>query len=225
MTNWLAPIDIYCERLDASWWSEPINALTNLAFVFAGLLIMRGRQSPAKLLGALVAMIGIGSFLFHTHANQLTGFIDVFFIGVYLATYAWLWPEWVWCKDRFSQTLSVGALFTLIMGASLANQVIAIYWPNVPPGAYTGAWFYVMGLATLSRAGQPQAATWLWATAGLFFCALVARQLDMPFCEQTGGTHWLWHTFNAGVLYASARALLAGAATNGSDASKTDGTD
>lgn len=222
MTNWLAPIDIYCERLDASWWSEPINALTNLTFVLAGLLIMRRQQPPAKLLGALVAVIGIGSFLFHTHANQLTGFIDVFFIGVYLATYAWLWPKWVWCKDRFSQSLSVGILLTLIVGASLANQIIAAYWPNVPPGAYTGAWFYVMGLATLSRGTQPQAATWLWTAAGLFFCALVARQLDMPLCEQTGGTHWLWHTFNAGVLYASARALLTGSAPGRFARSKTD---
>ena len=224
MTSWLVPIDIYCERLDASWWSEPVNALTNLAFVLAGLLIMSRRESLATLLGALIALIGVGSFLFHTHANQLTGFIDVLFIGIYLATYAWLWPKWVWRKDRLSQSLSVGALLTLVIGASLANQMIAIYWPEVPPGAYTGAWLFVMGLATQSGTGAPKATRWLWVTAGLFFCALVARQLDMPLCEQTGGTHWLWHMFNAGVLYASARALLAGAAVEQSGAPRTDAT-
>ncbi|NCV65913.1 MAG: hypothetical protein EBW16_06880 [Burkholderiaceae bacterium] len=35
----LSPIDIYCERLDASFWSEPINAITNLAFIIAGWLL------------------------------------------------------------------------------------------------------------------------------------------------------------------------------------------
>ena len=28
-------IDLYCERLDSSFWAEPINALTNVAFIIA----------------------------------------------------------------------------------------------------------------------------------------------------------------------------------------------
>jgi len=214
MTDWLAPIDIYCERLDASWWAEPVNALTNLAFVVAGLLIATRRQKPAALLGALITLIGVGSFLFHTHANWLTGLVDVTFIGVYLATYAWLWPKWVWNKAAYVQAGSVLALLGLILLASLTNQLIANYWPDVPPGVYLGALLYVMGLAVFSTSNLATARMWLWTTAGLFLVSLTARQLDMPLCEQTGGTHWLWHMFNAGVLYASARALLAGSTRN-----------
>jgi hypothetical protein len=33
----LTNVDLYCERTGADFWSEPVNALTNLAFVAAGL--------------------------------------------------------------------------------------------------------------------------------------------------------------------------------------------
>ena len=32
-----AAVDIYCERVDSSFWSEPINALTNLSFILAAI--------------------------------------------------------------------------------------------------------------------------------------------------------------------------------------------
>ena len=32
-------VDLYCERLDANLWAEPINAVTNLSFVFAAIAI------------------------------------------------------------------------------------------------------------------------------------------------------------------------------------------
>lgn len=209
MNNWSKPIDIYCERLDAGWWAEPVNALTNLAFVIAGLMIAKNRQHPAPVLGGLIVLIGIGSFLFHTHANRLTGLIDVTFIGVYLATYAWLWPKVVLHRGPTLQALSVASLATLIVLATLANQVVEMVWPEVPPGVYTGAWLYVMALAVLLKHHQPVSKKWLWTTAGLFLGSLTARQLDIPLCHVTGGTHWLWHVLNAGVLYASARAMLA----------------
>ena len=69
-------IDLYCERTDASFWSEPLNALTNLAFLVAAILIARwarrerGRLSwDAAVLAALAALVGVGSFLFHTFAT------------------------------------------------------------------------------------------------------------------------------------------------------------
>ena len=34
-TDWFETIDAYCERTDATLWSEPLNALSNLAFIAA----------------------------------------------------------------------------------------------------------------------------------------------------------------------------------------------
>ncbi|MFJ5370379.1 ceramidase domain-containing protein, partial [Bosea sp. CER48] len=73
----------YCERLDASFWAEPANAVTNGAFVVAALAAswlwcrqeQRDRVALAFIL--LVFAIGIGSFLFHTMPNRGTVLADV----------------------------------------------------------------------------------------------------------------------------------------------------
>ncbi|CAN0604740.1 unnamed protein product, partial [Ectocarpus sp. 12 AP-2014] len=58
-------IDAYCERMDAGFWAEPVNALTNAAFLIAAYLLyrqLRGTDDRAALaLTGLVAAIGIGS--------------------------------------------------------------------------------------------------------------------------------------------------------------------
>ena len=210
MTNWFQPADIYCERTDPSFWAEPANAFTNLAFILAGLLIALQKHPPARTLGMLIVLIGLGSFLFHTFANRLTGFLDVLFIGVYLIAYAWLWPKWVTHSSLLMRAVSVAALIASVAMATLATVLLKDALPGLPPGAYLGAWLYVIALATLPATSNQHAGMWLWATAGLFLVSMTARQMDLPLCEQTGGTHWAWHVMNAAVLYASARALLAG---------------
>lgn len=211
MLTWFEPADIYCERTDPGFWAEPINALTNLAFLLAGALLISNKQAPARLLGTLIALIGLGSFLFHTFANRLTGFMDVLFIGIYLVAYAWLWPKWV---NESTIKLRLLSVLALLLAIGIATAAVAAFKPTVPdmpPGSYLGAWFYVIGLATIAASTHRKASMWLWATAGLFLVSMMARQMDLPLCEQIGGTHWLWHIMNAAVLYASARALLAGA--------------
>ena len=34
-TSWLTPVDNYCERIDPGFWAEPLNALSNTAFILA----------------------------------------------------------------------------------------------------------------------------------------------------------------------------------------------
>ena len=48
--DWTRPIDIYCERVSAAFWAEPLNALTNLAFIAAGLgaLALSRRSSAGR---------------------------------------------------------------------------------------------------------------------------------------------------------------------------------
>ena len=65
-------IDLYCERLNAGFWAEPVNAFTNLSFLIAAITSWRlgSRQqslTPGNyVLIGLMAAIGIGSGLFHT---------------------------------------------------------------------------------------------------------------------------------------------------------------
>ena len=90
MSTWFNPVDIYCERLDASFWAEPMNAISNLSFIVAGLLLWRKRSPRSTLMAILIILIGFCSLSFHTFANRLTGLLDVLAIAMYLARYLWL---------------------------------------------------------------------------------------------------------------------------------------
>ena len=63
MNTWFNSVDIYCERLDTSFWAEPINAITNLSFIVAGLFIWRLRTPRSNLMAILMILIGLGSEL------------------------------------------------------------------------------------------------------------------------------------------------------------------
>ena len=58
--NWTAYVDGYCERVAPGLWGEPLNAVTNLAFVLAAIspMVVRvGRRTRFVLVAAL--MIGV----------------------------------------------------------------------------------------------------------------------------------------------------------------------
>ena len=88
--TWFAPICAYCERSDAGFWSEPVNALSNAGFlVAAGAAAWRARtahprDAAALALAAIVAGVGIGSFLFHTFANRWSLLADVIPIAIFI---------------------------------------------------------------------------------------------------------------------------------------------
>ena len=207
MNAWFTPVGLYCERIEPSFWGEPLNAVSNLAFLLAGLWVFRQRHPVARLLGSLIVAVGLGSFLFHTFANTLTGLLDVLAIAVYLLTYAWLWPRYGHGQARAMQAVSLAALVCAVALASLMPRVLC---PDLslPPGSYVGAWLYLVVIAGLANQHKLQAARWLWAGAVTFVFSLAARELDMPLCQALGGTHWLWHLLNAVVLYCSAQAIL-----------------
>ena len=92
-------IDLYCERVGPGLWNEPLNAVTNLAFIAAGLLLVIAlrradpalRRDPAIVaLVALLFVIGLGSGLFHTFATFWAMLADVVPIAVFILLYMYL---------------------------------------------------------------------------------------------------------------------------------------
>src|SRR5712675_1920781 len=87
------PLSLYFERTDASFWAEPVNALTNLAFlVAAAAACVAWRRSKARdpfalaLIGVTFA-IGLGSFAFHTLATRGAVLLDVIPIAIFVYGY------------------------------------------------------------------------------------------------------------------------------------------
>ncbi|MDG1432037.1 MAG: ceramidase domain-containing protein [Paracoccaceae bacterium] len=91
--DWTAQIDGYCERVDFTFWAEPVNALTNFAFLIAAFVMWyrtKGQGMPvATGLVGIMAVIGLGSFLFHTFATQWASALDVLPILVFILVYIW----------------------------------------------------------------------------------------------------------------------------------------
>src|SRR3546814_346293 len=112
-------IDIYCERLGPGLWAEPLNALTNLAFIVAGIVLVAAlrraepgvRRDPAMLgLVLLLFVIGIGSGLFHSFAVAWAALADVIPVALFILLYMYLalrrlvalplWGCWIRSEER-----------------------------------------------------------------------------------------------------------------------------
>ncbi|MEO0383311.1 MAG: ceramidase domain-containing protein [Pseudomonadota bacterium] len=203
-------IDAYCERLDAGFWAEPVNALTNAAFFIAAYLLyrqLRGTGDHAALaLTALVALIGVGSFLFHIFATRWAAIADVLPIMLFmLASVA------IGLQRRFGLSGQYGALGAIVF---FLSGVMIGFSPlvTVIPGGSAG---YLPALVTLglfalflARRGDAFARFFLLA-APVFALSLTLRTLDMPLCEALSlGTHFTWHMLNAVTLYLVTRGLM-----------------
>lgn len=199
--NWNESIDAYCERLGPAFWSEPVNALTNLAFILAALWAwprVRGRTT-GQLLAGILFVIGIGSGLFHTLATAWAGLADTLpilaFIEVYIfaATRDFLGrPRWQAGLVTLAFPLVAGAMAPMLAGLPLYG-VSAGYLP-VP--------LMIAAYALLLARRAPATARGLGIGAALLMLSLTFRSLDMPLCGATGGlgTHFLWHILNAIML-------------------------
>jgi len=207
MSTWFDSVDIYCERLDASFWAEPINAISNLSFIVAGLLLWRLKSPRATVMAILLILIGLGSFSFHTYANRLTGLFDVLAIALYLVAFAFLIPK-QWSKS--SIWIQLGSVLVLIICIVLTQLLISTLKPTfpwLPPGMYLGAWLTLIIYALVTQSSNSQAARFLWLAIIIFPFSLMSRQLDIPLCDFTGGSHWLWHLINGLTSYLSSYGL------------------
>ncbi len=77
--DWTRAVDAYCERVGPEYWSEPVNALTNSAFLVVAYVMWRrcAGLKMGRALSVVLGAIGVGSFLFHTHAQAWAGLADV----------------------------------------------------------------------------------------------------------------------------------------------------
>jgi hypothetical protein len=182
--GWQAQIFAYCERgTNAAFWAEPLNAVSN----------------------AIVFVIGIGSFLFHTYATRWAALADTLPITVFMLVYLF------YALVRFvGLSILAAAVWLLVFVGSLAAAETA----RCGGGAcLNGSLGYVPALAVLGLigallavrghpAGRP-----VLLGAGVFLVSLTLRTVDRGVCPFTivsgraVGTHFLWHMLNATLLY------------------------
>jgi hypothetical protein len=214
----------YCERDgDPSFWAEPLNALSNGAFILAGLaaafeLARSPRKDPALfewLLILVILAIGVGSFLFHTYATVWaipfdTVPISLFMMG-YLGYALCRFARWPWILI-IAALVAFYASVHYMQGFHCANELLPAT-RAAGKRCFNGTLGYTPAFAALVLVGAlllvqgHKAAGYLLAAAVLFLAAMTFRTVDLEVCTwalRSGrgvGTHFLWHALNGLVLY------------------------
>ncbi|TDX28233.1 ceramidase [Rhodovulum visakhapatnamense] len=198
--DWTRQIDAYCERTDFTFWAEPVNAATNAAFVLAALVMWRRCDGMplGRALAAVLAVIGVGSFLFHTLATEWASMADVLPILCFILLYVFvanrtywglgLWPALGLTALFFPYAAVTGPLFGRLgwLGSSAGYAPVALL-------------ILVYALALVRR--LPEVAAGLGLGVGLLAVSLTFRTIDLPVCAALPlGTHFVWHLLNAVML-------------------------
>lgn len=198
----------YCERLgQAGFWAEPLNAITNGAFLVAAVigLVLWLRQNPRDwvliALAIVVAAIGFGSFLFHTIPNRITVMLDVLPIQLFILAYFGLAVRRYLALPLWTALVAPALFFAASVGfVSLVGSRALGGGVGYVPALV--ALFVFAGLTALRNDAPARAISGVLALAGLVFAvSLTFRTLDQPACAQAPfGLHFLWHLLNASVL-------------------------
>lgn len=198
--GWFEHVDGYCERLGPGLSAEPLNALTNAAFLIAAVWVWpRTAGLPlARAMAVILAMVGVGSFLFHTFANRLTGAMDVAPVLGFILLY-------VFAASRDMLGLK-GWQVGVAVAAFLPYAAVTVpLWSRVPglgsSAGYMPVPVLILFYAGLLRDRARETARGLAAGAGILFVSLLFRTLDSPICPALPmGTHFLWHVLNGIML-------------------------
>jgi uncharacterized membrane protein (GlpM family) len=197
---WFEAVDGYCERLGPGYWAEPVNAVTNGAFIVAA-AVMWGRlrgQPMAQAMVAVLAAIGVGSWLFHTHANRLTGLMDVLPILTFILLYVFAASRDFLGLKPWQAGLCTAAFIPY------AAATVPL-WAMVPglgsSAGYAPVPVLILAYAALLRQRAPATARGLAIGAAILIVSLTFRTLDAPLCGLVPvGTHFMWHILNGLML-------------------------
>lgn len=205
----LTHLDKYCERAgDPGLWAEPLNAITNIFFLFFAVLALRELKRLTAhsfkstwdiwLLAFAMLAIGIGSGLWHTVATKWAVIADVVPIGIFINVYL------------FSVFIRViGLKWCYAFGVWAAYTAAGMFMQaHFPPDFLHGTVMYlptylmlVTLIAIMAIRGMPQTAAYTAITL-VWTLSLVMRTVDLELCSTFPfGTHFVWHTLNAVVLF------------------------
>jgi hypothetical protein len=201
-------VDNYCERTDGSFWSEPLNAVSNVSFLIASIaawlfirrLAKQAGQPAGELyvLPALIFLIFFGSSAFHTTATRWGVALDSGSIALYMLYFIVLWARLYWDLPWTRAWIAAPVFLAFTVLVSVAAVGVS--------GMYLAAVLGLLVLAGLLLFSKhpDRKIHWRWYLAAplVFAVSLTARTLDGPLCGSMPiGTHYIWHTLNGLVLY------------------------
>lgn len=217
----LSFIDLYCERTAPGFWNEPLNALSNSAFLIAAALALnialrRPQRDPFEI-GVIVlgGSIGIGSFVFHTLPSSGTELADVIPIWSFVAAFVLL-AIFRSTGQNGPKTIRIALIAVAVTGAVLVFTAQDITTdtttsPDYFNGSlqYAAALIALLAFAIITQWQRHPARAYVLAAAVSFLVSLLFRTIDLSTCATTGfGTHFLWHLLNGLMIGLLLQALV-----------------
>jgi len=203
-----------CERLHDGFWQEPLNAISNLAFVYAAFRLYRFYQQHPEIqklrtidirtLIFFIGAIGVASFIFHTTPNYYTELLDIVFIVAFVLLYFFTVLVRVihahWFDIIICTTAYLGFTYALVNQFPNALNDSIGYLSTMTSLVFLAIYFNIRQ--------RPSAQSYLLA-ALIGVISLFFRSIDNAVCDLIPiGTHFLWHTLNAILMYILTRQLI-----------------
>ncbi len=163
-------------------------------------LILRGRHDTAsRLLIGNLFLIGIGSFLFHTFAQQWAGIADVVPILLFILLYIFFATRRFLGQSTLISSIAVIGFLPFAIGSSWLIGLIL--------GPLNGSTIYasvalliaIYGLILIQK--DRKSANGLLIGAAILTISISFRSIDQTICSQFPlGSHFLWHILNGLML-------------------------
>ncbi len=189
----------FCEHIGDGLLRQPINAISSLAFVLAGFLMISRRRPELNLLGFAAIITGLGSAFYHASLSFAGQFFDVLgmhMVAIFMIIYAFRFNK----KLDFSKTLWIFAVATIFLGVILWTA------PEVRRYLFTG--LIIVGiLFEFFLAIRKKSLNCRYLISGILVMAIgqLIWQLDnsgvVCYPDSLFQGHGLWHILGAAALY------------------------
>lgn len=196
-----------CERTSNSLFAEPLNVISSFLFVVVAVAIYRYYKGHPDIerrwiwdihaLTFLTFTIGVNSAVFHSYPTHITELIDtipiVMFIMIYFTS--------VLFRIGRTNLFQAGICLTAFVGFS---HILVSQFPHAMNDSigYLSSMLALIVIAVhLHLRARPSSQYFMLASL-IGVVSLFCRAIDQEVCSIFPfGTHFLWHTFNATLLY------------------------
>lgn len=202
-------LDLYCERQHDGLLAEPINTLTNMAFVWAAIEAWnlagarKCRSTGIVLMIFLAGLVGIGSAVWHMCQTPWSSSLDLIPILLFQLSFLWLYLTGIAGSGKFFASILLAAYVTVnILAGELPPWLngSVMYLP-------TGVSFLLICLHYRYIAKTED--TNLIKAGLLFSLAVVFRSIDLNMEPVLPcGTHFLWHVLNGRVFFLIMKTII-----------------
>jgi hypothetical protein len=210
LTHWYG----VCERDHGGMFAEPFNVLSSFAFLFVAVAIYRHYHRHEDIqrhwiwdihaLTFITFMIGINSIIFHAFPNPITELADTITIVLFIILYFWS------VLFRIGRTTFFQALICFVAFVGFSH-ILVHQFPralNDSIGYLSSMIALIMIAVHLHLKARPSSSHFLFA-AIIGVVSLSCRVIDRELCDILPmGTHFLWHTLNATLIYILLKQLV-----------------